>query len=129
MSHSITSAQGQSLHTLDYRIGETQKQIKSLKLQLKNLEFNLFTRMREDLSLKEVEEISRLLNPNLLSFATTSNGDITIDDDDAFGEFLAQLSENVKAVYSPCPVPVLSLKNSRLCKCKAAKTKSNWVLN
>ena len=29
------------------------KQIKSLKLQLKNLEFNLFTRIREDLSLKE----------------------------------------------------------------------------
>ncbi|ALQ55008.1 ATPase [Pseudoalteromonas issachenkonii] len=110
LSHSITSAQGQSLHTLDYRIGETQKQIKSLKLQLKNLEFNLFTRMREDLSLKEVEEISRLLNPDLLSFATTSNGDITIDDDDAFGEFLAQLSENVKGGVLTLPGASIKLK-------------------
>ncbi|MBL0689880.1 MAG: ATPase, partial [Pseudoalteromonas sp.] len=110
LSHSITSAQGQSLHTLDYRIGETQKQIKSLKLQLKNLEFNLFTRMREDLSLKEVEEISRLLNPDLLSFATTSNGDITIDDEDAFGEFLAQLSENVKGGVLTLPGASIKLK-------------------
>ncbi|MGB1302151.1 MAG: ATPase, partial [Pseudoalteromonas tetraodonis] len=110
LSHSITSAQGQSLHTLDYRIGETQKQIKSLKLQLKNLEFNLFTRMREDLSLKEVEEISRLLNPDLLSFATTSNGDITIDDDDAFAEFLAQLSENVKGGVLTLPGASIKLK-------------------
>ena len=110
LSHSITSAQGQSLHTLDYRIGETQKQIKSLKLQLKNLEYNLFTRMREDLSLKEVEEISRLLNPDLLSFATTSKGDITIDDDDAFGEFLAQLSENVKGGVLTLPGASIKLK-------------------
>lgn len=110
LSHSITSAQGQSLHTLDYRIGETQKQIKSLKLQLKNLEYNLFTRMREDLSLKEVEEISRLLNPDLLSFATTSNGDITIDDDDAFGGFLSQLSENVKGGVLTLPGASIKLK-------------------
>ncbi|MCK8102583.1 ATPase [Pseudoalteromonas sp. 2CM36K] len=110
LSHSITSAQGQSLHTLDYRIGETQKQIKSLKLQLKNLEYNLFTRMREDLSLKEVEEISRLLNPDLLSFATTSNGDITIDDDDAFGEFLSQLSENMKGGVLTLPGASIKLK-------------------
>jgi len=110
LSHSITSAQGQSLHTLDFRIGETQKQIKSLKLQLKNLEFNLFTRMREDLSLKEVEEISRLLNPDLLSFATTSNGDITIDDEDAFGEFLSQLSENVKGGILTLPGASIKLK-------------------
>lgn len=33
LSFSINSAQGQSLHTLDFRINETQKQIKSLKLQ------------------------------------------------------------------------------------------------
>ncbi|MDY6889667.1 MAG: ATPase, partial [Pseudomonadota bacterium] len=110
LSHSITSAQGQSLHTLDYRISETQKQIKSLKLQLKNLEFNLFTRMREDLSLKEVEEISRILNPDILSFATTSNGDITIDDEDAFGEFLSLLSENVKGGVLTLPGASIKLK-------------------
>ena len=110
LSHSITSAQGQSLHTLDYRISETQKQIKSLKLQLKNLEFNLFTRMREDLSLKEVEEVSRILNPDLLSFATTTNGDITIDDEDAFGEFLSLLSENVKGGVLTLPGASIKLK-------------------
>jgi hypothetical protein len=110
LSHSITSAQGQSLHTLDYRIGETQKQIKSLKLQLKNLEFNLFTRMREDLSLKEVEEISRLLNPDLLSFATAGNSDITIDDDDTFGKFLTTLSESVKSGVLTLPGASIKLK-------------------
>lgn len=110
LSHSLNSAQGQSLHTLDYRISETQKQIKSLKLQLKNLEFNLFTRMREDLSLKEVEEISRLLNPDILSFATTSSGDIDITDEDAFGEFLQQLSDNVKGGVLTLPGATIKLK-------------------
>ena len=66
--------------------------------------------MREDLSLKEVEEISRLLNPDILSFATTSNGDITIDDEDAFGEFLAQLSENVKGGVLTLPGASIKLK-------------------
>ena len=110
LSHSINSAQGQSLHTLDFRISETQKQIKSLKLQLKNLEFNLFTRMREDLSLKEVEEVSRILNPDILSFATTSNGDIDITDEDAFGEFLAKLSDNVKGGVLTLPGATIKLK-------------------
>ncbi len=110
LSHSLNSAQGQSLHTLDYRISETQKQIKSLKLQLKNLEFNLFTRMREDLSLKEVEEISRILNPDILSFATTSNGDVEITDEDAFGEFLEQLSANVKGGILTLPGATIKLK-------------------
>ncbi|MGO2365300.1 MAG: ATPase, partial [Pseudoalteromonas sp.] len=110
LSHSINSAQGQSLHTLDYRISETQKQIKSLKLQLKNLEFNLFTRMREDLSLKEVEEISRILNPDILSFATTSSGDIDITDEDAFGAFLQQLSDSVKGSVLTLPGATIKLK-------------------
>ncbi|MEC4087112.1 ATPase [Pseudoalteromonas rubra] len=110
LSFSINSAQGQSLHTLDYRIGETQKQVKSLKLQLKNLEFNLFTRMREDLSLKEVEEISRILNPDILSFATTGKGEVEISDDDAFGDFLAQLSAAVKGGELKLPGATIKLK-------------------
>lgn len=110
LSHSITSAQGQSLHTLDYRISETQKQIKSLKLQLKNLEFNLFTRMRDTLSLKNVEEISRILNPDLLSLATTGNGDITIEDDAAFSQFLTTLSEQVKSGVLSLPGASIKLK-------------------
>ncbi|MBE0367921.1 coiled-coil domain-containing protein [Pseudoalteromonas aurantia] len=112
LSFSINSAHGQSLHTLDFRINETQKQIKSLKLQLKNLEFNLFTRMREDLSLKEVEEISRILNPDLLSFATTNQGEVSITDEDAFGEFLSQLSASVKG--GELTVPGASIKLKKL---------------
>ncbi|WP_404389592.1 ATPase [Pseudoalteromonas phenolica] len=110
LSFSINSAQGQSLHTLDYRINENNKQIKSLKLQLKNLEFNLFTRMREDLSLKEVEEISRILNPDILSFATTSQGEVDIHDEDAFGEFLANLSNSVKGGELKLPGATIKLK-------------------
>ncbi|NUZ12651.1 ATPase [Pseudoalteromonas sp. McH1-7] len=110
LSFSINSAQGQSLHTLDFRINETQKQIKSLKLQLKNLEFNLFTRMREDLSLKEVEEISRILNPDLLSFSTTSQGEISITDEDAFGAFLESLSKSVQGGELKVPGATVKLK-------------------
>ncbi len=110
LSHSIASAQGQSLHTLDFRIKETQKQIKSLKLQLKNLEYNLFTRMREDLSLKEVEEISRILNPDILSFATTGGGDVTISDEDAFGDFLSALSDAVRGGVLTLPGAEIKLK-------------------
>ncbi|RXF00245.1 ATPase [Pseudoalteromonas sp. PS5] len=110
LSFSINSAQGQSLHTLDFRINETQKQIKSLKLQLKNLEFNLFTRMREDLSLKEVEEISRILNPDLLSFSTTSQGEISITDEDTFGAFLESLSKSVQGGELKVPGATIKLK-------------------
>ena len=110
LSHSLKSAEGQSLHTLDFRIKETQKQIKSLKLQLKNLEYNLFTRMREDLSLKEVEEISRILNPDLLSFATTSGGEISIDDEHAFGDFLSLLSEAIRGGELVLPGATIKLK-------------------
>lgn len=110
LSFSINSAQGQSLHTLDFRINETQKQIKSLKLQLKNLEFNLFTRMREDLSLKEVEEISRILNPDLLSFSTTSQGEIDITDEDTFGAFLESLSKSVQGGELKVPGATVKLK-------------------
>ncbi|ATC95180.1 ATPase [Pseudoalteromonas tunicata] len=110
LSHSITSAQGQSLHTLDFRIKETEKQIKSLKLQLKNLEYNLYTRMREELSLKEVEEISRILNPDLFSLATGNQGDVTITDEHAFGEFLVQLSDAVKGAVLTLPGASIKLK-------------------
>ncbi|MFC3034557.1 ATPase [Pseudoalteromonas fenneropenaei] len=110
LSFSINSAQGQSLHTLDFRISETQKQIKSLKLQLKNLEYNLFTRMREDLSLKEVEEISRILNPDLLSFATTSQGEVDIHDEAAFGDFLAALSAAIVGQELHLPGATIKIK-------------------
>ncbi|UDM61951.1 ATPase [Pseudoalteromonas piscicida] len=124
LSFSINSAQGQSLHTLDFRINETQKQIKSLKLQLKNLEFNLFTRMREDLSLKEVEEISRILNPDLLSFSTTSQGEIDITDEDAFGAFLESLSKSVQGGELKVPGATVKLKKLSPVQMQSGENKS-----
>ena len=106
---------------------ETQKQIKSLKLQLKNLEFNLFTRMREDLSLKEVEEISRILNPDILSFATTSNGDIDITDEDAFGAFLEQLSDNVKGGVLTLPGATIKLKKLSPVQMQSGENKEQLI--
>ena len=46
-SHSLKSAEGQSLHTLDFRIKETQKQIKSLKLQLKTLSTTIYSHAQD----------------------------------------------------------------------------------
>ncbi|MEI5638823.1 MULTISPECIES: ATPase [unclassified Pseudoalteromonas] len=123
LSFSINSAQGQSLHTLDFRINETQKQIKSLKLQLKNLEFNLFTRMREDLSLKEVEEISRILNPDLLSFSTTAQGEVTISDEDAFADFLMALSKSVQGGELILPGATIKLKKLSMVQMQSGENK------
>ncbi len=111
LSHTLTSVQGQSIVTLDFRIKEAAKQVKSLKLQLKNLEFNLFTRMREDLSLREVEDISRLLNPDILAFATTGKGEITIDDEAKFSAFLDAFSTNITNQMLTVPGATINLKS------------------
>ena len=110
LSHSLASAEGQSLVTLDFRIKDSTKQIKRLKLQLKNLEYNLFTRMREDLSLKEVEAISCLLNPDLMTMATSGKSDLTIVDDSKFSAFLDVMSESIQGNVAKFPGIEISLK-------------------
>lgn len=96
LSHSLQGAANLNPATLAHQQAQTQKQLKSLKLQLKNLEYNLYSRLREDLSLGEVQQLTKLLNPDLLSLSTASAGDVVISDDDAFAEQLGQIADAFK---------------------------------
>lgn len=96
LSHSLQGAANLNPATLAHQQAQTQKQLKSLKLQLKNLEYNLYSRLREDLSLGEVQQLTKLLNPDLLSLSTASGGDVVISDDDAFAEQLGQIADAFK---------------------------------
>ena len=93
LSHSLQGAANLNPVTLAHQQAQAQKQLKSLKLQLKNLEYNLYSRLREDLSLPEVQQLIKALNPDLLSLSTASGGDVQINDDDAFAEQLGQLAD------------------------------------
>lgn len=93
LSHSLQGAANLNPITLAHQQAQTQKQLKSLKLQLKNLEYNLYSRLREDLSLPEVQQLMKALNPDLLALSTASGGDVVITDDALFGEQLAQLAD------------------------------------
>lgn len=93
LSHSLQGAADLNPVTLAHQQSQTQHQLKSLKLQLKNLEYNLYSRLREDLSLNEVQQLTRILNPDLLSLSTASGGDVVIHDEDAFGEQLAAIAD------------------------------------
>ena len=79
--------------------------------------------MREDLSLKEVEEISRVLNPDLLSFSTTAQGEVTITDDDAFAEFLAGLSKSVQGGELILPGATIKLKKLSMVQMQSGENK------
>ena len=96
LSHSLQGAANLNPATLAHQQAQTQKQLKSLKLQLKNLEYNLYSRLREDLSLGEVQQLTKLLNPDLLSLSTATGGDVVIHDDDAFAEQLGQIADAFK---------------------------------
>jgi len=96
LSHSLQGAANLNPATLAHQQQQTQTQLKSLKLQLKNLEYNLYSRLREDLSLGEVQQLTKLLNPDLLSLSTASGGDVVISDDDAFAQQLGQLADAFK---------------------------------
>lgn len=96
LSHSLQGAANLNPATLAHQQQHTQKQLKSLKLQLKNLEYNLYSRLREDLSLGEVQQLTKLLNPDVLSLSTASGGDVLIHDDDAFAEQLGHIADAFK---------------------------------
>ncbi len=93
LSHSLQGAANVNPSTLAHQQAQAQKQLKSLKLQLKNLEYNLYSRLREDLSLNEVQQLAKILNPDLLSLSTASGGDVLITDDDAFAEQLGAIAD------------------------------------
>jgi len=48
------------------------------------------------LSLGEVQQLTKLLNPDLLSLSTATGGDVVIHDDDAFAEQLSQIADAFK---------------------------------
>ncbi|WP_100913586.1 ATPase [Pseudoalteromonas spongiae] len=123
LSHTLASAEGQSLVTLDFRIKDATKQIKSLKQQLKNLEYNLFTRMREDLSLKEVEDISCLLNHDIMTMATSGKNDITIHDETAFSELLDLISRSIEGNVAKLPGIDIPLKGLSALKMQSGDDK------
>ncbi len=93
LSHSLQGAAQVNPVTLAHQQAQTQKQLKSLKLQLKNLEYNLYSRLREDLSLPEIQPLLKVINPDLLSLSTASGGDVVISDDDAFAEQLGLIAD------------------------------------
>lgn len=93
LSHSLQGAANLNPITLAHQQAQAQKQLKSLKLQLKNLEYNLYSRLREDLSLNEVQQLVKVLNPDLLSLSTATGGDVVITDEHAFAEQLGVIAE------------------------------------
>lgn len=93
LSHSLQGAANLNPVTLAHQQAQAQKQLKSLKLQLKNLEYNLYSRLREDLSLNEVQQLAKVLNPDLLSLSTATGGDVLITDDDVFAEQLGAIAD------------------------------------
>lgn len=93
LSNSLQGAANLNPVTLAHQQAQAQKQLKSLKLQLKNLEYNLYSRLREDLSLNEVQQLAKILNPDLLSLSTATGGDVVITDDDAFAEQLGAIAD------------------------------------
>ncbi|HBN88234.1 MAG: hypothetical protein ACI832_003031 [Rheinheimera aquimaris] len=109
LSHSLQGASNVNLATLQHQLSQTQKQHKSAKLQLKNLEYNLYSRLREDLSLPEVQHITKLLNPDLLSLSTAKGGEVEITDDSAFSNLLEQLADCIKGGKAHLPGAVIDL--------------------
>src|SRR5690606_32115955 len=109
LSHSLQGASNVNLATLQHQLSQTQKQHKSAKLQLKNLEYNLYSRLREDLSLPEVQQLTKLLNPDLLSLSTAKGGEVEISDDSAFSKLLEQLADCIKGGKAHLPGAVIDL--------------------
>ncbi|GAA3911783.1 hypothetical protein [Litoribacillus peritrichatus] len=96
LSHGIQGIKGQNLATIVSRRREIARQLKTQERQLKNIEYNLYSRIREDLSVNEVDTISRLFNQDVLSLATTAQGEVQVEDEHAFSQFIEQIAESIK---------------------------------
>ena len=107
----LASVKAQPLSAIERRIRDLRRQLSSNKLQFKNLEYNFYSRLREDLSPGEVAELSKLLNPDLLALSTATGGDIHIEDDHAFGELLEQLAGCIRADTLHLPGATVALKH------------------
>ncbi|WP_018693310.1 coiled-coil domain-containing protein [Algicola sagamiensis] len=109
LSHSLSGVKHQSIDTIRLRKQEMKKQLRSLQLQQTNLEYNLFTRLCEDISLNEVKALSKVLNPDLLSLSTAKNADIEITDESAFSDFVEMLASQFKQHKLVLPGATISL--------------------
>ncbi len=123
LSSSISGAQGQNLTTIQLRIKDTKQQLKRLKMQLANLEYNVYSRLREDLSASEVDALSKLLSPELLSLSTTRDGDVTIHEEHTFSDFIEAISNLIKTDHAELPGATISLKKLHAVSMPGAENK------
>jgi hypothetical protein len=111
LSHGIQGIKGQNLATIVSRRREVSRQLKTLERQLKNLEYNLYSRVREDLSLNEADLVGRLFNQDILSLATTTQGEVQIEDESAFSGFIESIADAIKGDTLHLPGATLNLSD------------------
>ena len=109
LSHGIQGIKGQNLSTIVSRRREVSRQLKTLERQLKNIEYNLYSRIREDLSFKEVDVIGRLFNQDVLNLATTKQGEVHVEDEAAFSDFIEKIADCIKGNTLELPGATLDL--------------------
>ncbi len=123
LSHGIQGIKGQNLSTIVSRRRDVSRQLKTLERQLKNIEYNLYSRIREDLSVKEVDLIGRLFNQDVLNLATTKQGEVQIDDETAFSAFIEQIADRIKGHTLELPGATLDLSDLSLPDMSATEDK------
>ncbi|WP_111977005.1 ATPase [Algibacillus agarilyticus] len=111
LTHSLKGAEGKDLASIQRRKSFADRDLRRLKLQLKNLEYNLYSHLCEELSFNEVKDLTRLFNPDLLSLSTTSTGDVKITDEDAFADQLGLISNAIKGGKLHLSGATIDLKN------------------
>ncbi|NTS77265.1 ATPase [Catenovulum sp. SM1970] len=111
LTHSLKGAEGKDLASIQRRKSFTERDLRRMKLQFKNLEYNLYSHLCEELSLNEVRELSRLFNPDLLSLSTTSTGEVQITDENAFAEQIDKLSSLISGGKLHLNGAVIDLKS------------------
>ncbi|AWB68455.1 ATPase [Saccharobesus litoralis] len=111
LTHTLKGAEGKDLESIQRRRSFAERDLRRLKLQYQNLEFNLYAHLCEELSLNEVKELSRLLNPDLLSLSTTKNGDIEITDENAFADHIDNIASTIKGGKLHLNGATIDLKN------------------
>jgi hypothetical protein len=111
LSHGIQGIKGQNLTTIVTRRRDVARQLKTLERQLKNIEYNLYSRLREDLSLNEAQVITRLFNQDLLSLSTTKNGEVEISDDHQLSATIEKLADCIHGQTLQLPGAVFDLSD------------------
>ncbi|MED5523255.1 MAG: ATPase [Pseudomonadota bacterium] len=119
----LASAKAQPMSAIERRIKDLRRQLSSNKLQFKNLEYNLYSRLREDLAPGEMAEVSKLLNPDLLALSTAKGGEVEITDDGAFGDFLEAVASAIKGHIMQLPGATVDLSHLHSAQFSASEDK------